>query len=280
MIFDTHSHCYWDTLEPRIDEVIENMRRNNVTKAVQIGCDIESSKKAIALARLFPWVFYATIGYHPETAQDRVFDQNILQEFEELLIENRDLIVAIGETGFDFHYLDGTDDGKDSFDSENPTQKAREQIENQKVWWQAQWKLARKYDLPLIIHTRDARDDTLAFMRSESITRAVMHCFSEDIDFARELIDFSPEIYFSFSGIVTYKNALKIQEAARHIPLDRILVETDAPFLSPQIVRWTVNEPANTRYTLEKIAELRGASPREIEDVIYENSLRFYNIEK
>lgn len=106
----------------------------------------------------------------------------------------------------------------------------------------------------------------------------MMHCFSEDWEFADELLGFSDEIYFSFSGIVTYKNAVKIQEAAKNIPLDRILVETDAPFLAPQPVRGQVCEPAFTRYTLEKIADLRGVRIEEIESVIYENSLRFYGI--
>ncbi len=105
-----------------------------------------------------------------------------------------------------------------------------------------------------------------------------MHCFSEDIAFARELMDHSPNIYFSFSGIVTYKSAPLIQEAAEKIPLNRILIETDAPFLSPQPVRGTVNEPANTRFVLEKICELRTESREEIEDTIYENSKRVFGI--
>ena len=111
------------------------------------------------------------------------------------------------------------------------------QKKNQEYWWLEQWKLAKKYDLPLVIHTRDARDATLDFMKMNHITRCIMHCFSEDWDFARELLEFSEEIYFSFSGIVTYKSALSIQEAAKKIPLDRILVETDAPFLAPVPLR-------------------------------------------
>lgn len=105
-----------------------------------------------------------------------------------------------------------------------------------------------------------------------------MHCFSEDITFARELMEFSDNIYFSFSGIVTYKSAPLIQEAAMKLPLNRILIETDAPFLSPQPVRGTVNEPANTRFVLDKICELRTESREEIEDTIYENSKRVFGI--
>lgn len=282
MIFDTHAHCYWDTLEPRIDEVVANMQKNWVTQAVQIGCDIESSEKAIVLAQRFPWIFYATVGLHPETAQDTAFvvtakkqnsdcedsetcrPHDIYFGMKELIQKNRDVVVAVGECGFDFHYL-----------SQDPEVANLQKI-FQEIWFSEQWELAQRYDLPLVIHTRDARDATLEFMKSNGIKRCVMHCFSEDWDFARALLDFSDEIYFSFSGILTYKKSEKIQEAAKNIPMNRILVETDAPFLAPQTVRGKVNEPAYTRYTLEKLAELRWVQVEEIEDIIYQNSLRFY----
>ncbi len=291
MIIDTHAHCYWETLEPRIDEIIANMQKNGVTLAVQIGCDIESSEKAIALARRFPWIFLATVGLHPETAQDNYElwimnyewkamsnSKKKLKQMNELISGNRDSIVGIGETGFDFHYLDGSDGGKIRVDLDHLSDKAREQIENQKYWWREQWKLAQKYNLPLVIHTRDAREATLEFMKAEWVNRAVMHCFSEDWEFARELLNFSSEIYFSFSWILTYKSAIKIQEAAQKIPLDRILLETDSPFLAPVPLRWTVNEPANTHYTLEKLIELRTESREEMTQKVYENSKRFYSI--
>jgi TatD DNase family protein len=234
-------------------------------KAVQIGCDIESSEKALSLAKRYPGVLYPTIGCHPEHAQHftREAAERDLGILESILVENREDIIAIGECGLDYHYL---------------TENREEEISIQKYVWKVQGEWGEKYDLPLIIHTRDAREDTLRFMREHSITRCVMHCFSEDWDFARELLDFSSEIYFSFSGIVTYKKSEHIQEAAKNIPLNRILIETDAPFLAPQPVRGSVNEPANTLYNLEKIAELRGVSVNEIEDVIYENSMRFYGI--
>jgi len=160
-----------------------------------------------------------------------------LESFEELIRENPDVIVAIGETGFDFHYLDGSDDGKKSVDFTNLSLKAKEQIENQKIWWIAQWELAQKYNLPLVIHTRDARDATLDFMVQNNIHKAVIHCYSENPDFAQKLLDFSSEIYFAFGGILTYKNAESVQETAKMLPINRILLETDAPFLSPQKVR-------------------------------------------
>lgn len=239
-----------------------------------------SSEKAIALARRFPGVFFATVGHHPETAQDHILGQSMkeIEQLELLIEQHRDVVVAVGECGFDYHYLDGTDGGKIPFDPSAPTEKAIKQIQNQKDWWIYQWELAQRYDLPLVIHTRDARDETLQFMKDNAIDRCVMHCFSEDWDFARELLDFSHEIYFSFSGILTYKKSEKIQEAAQKIPLNRILVETDAPFLAPQPVRGSINEPAYTRMNLEKLCELRTESPSDIEEQVYRNSLRFYSI--
>ena len=129
-----------------------------------------------------------------------------------------------------------------------------------------------------MIHTRDARDATLAFIQEHDMYRLVMHCYSEDPEMAQQLLDFSEDIYFSFSGIVTYKNAQKIQETAKMLPIERILVETDAPFLAPQPVRGQVCEPAFTRFTLEKIAELRGVLVDEIEAQIYENAKRLYGL--
>ena len=261
---------------PRIDDIVENMSQKGVTRAVQIGCDIETSTQAIALAHRFPGIFYATVGHHPETAQDKSGD--FISDFERLVAENRDVVVAIGETGFDHHYLDGTDRGNIVIDMDALSPRAFEQIENQKRWWTLQWKLAKRYNLPLVIHTRDARDATADFMIENGINRAVIHCYSEDPEFAQRLMEFSDEIYFAFGGILTYKKSEQVQATAQMLPLNRILIETDAPFLSPQAVRGTVNEPSNTRYVLEKLIELRTESAEEIEQVVYENSLRFYGI--
>lgn len=312
MIIDTHSHCYWDSLVDDIEGILAAMQEKNVVLAVQIGCDIVTSQKAISLAKKYPENFRATVGFHPCDAMndgnwrdfftfsekipdedfenfllkiyvenadfwDKIFSNNpVLSEFEKMISENCDLVVAIGECGLDFHYLDGTDDGKTPMYFSQISEKAIWQIQNQKFYWLAQWKLAQKYHFPLVIHTRDARDATLDFMKKFDINRLVMHCYSENPAMARELLDFSDEIYFSFSGIVTYKKSLEIQETAKIVPLDRILVETDAPFLAPQPVRGTTNHPANTCYNLEKIFELRSENNEQIEAQIFENSKKFY----
>jgi TatD DNase family protein len=241
------------------------MMSHNITHAIQIGCDRETTQKALKLAQDYPEYFRATVGFHPENAQNYTLDsaKKELDTLEILIRDNREMIVAIGECGLDYHYL---------------TENREHEIMIQRFAWKYQAEIGKKYNLPLVIHSRDAREDTLLFMQENEIWFAIMHCYAEDYPFACELMKLSPDIYFSFSWVVTYKSAPLIQEAAAKIPLDRILIETDAPFLSPQPVRGTVNEPANTRYVLEKICELR-TEPREvIEKIIYENSKRVYGI--
>jgi TatD DNase family protein len=241
------------------------MIKNNVRYATQIGCDIETSKKAIELAKKYDQ-YFATIGYHPTDGQSLSRDKipEIMDELEAMLIENYEYIVAIGETGFDYYHLD--------------PETADEQKETQRILFFAQTALAIKHELPIIIHTRDARGDTLGYIKESGIKKAIIHCFSEDYTFAQELMMYSDEIMFSFSGILTYKKSIAVQEAVRLLPLSKILIETDAPFLSPQAVRGTINEPANVRYILEMIQNLRSEETAEIEKVIYENSLRVYGI--
>lgn len=171
MIIDTHAHCYWDNLEAKIDLIVENMQQAQVSHAIQIWCDIETSLKAIDLARRFPGIFYATVGYHPETAQDMKFNLQEVERFEKLILDHRDVIVALWETGLDYHYLNLGNEWI--------------QKKNQEEWWLMQWELAQKYNLPLVIHTRDARDATLDFIVEHDIYRAVIHCYSEDPGFAQ-----------------------------------------------------------------------------------------------
>lgn len=210
---------------------------------------------------------------------DKIFEEiSFFKKLEKLIFENRDKIVAIGECGLDFHYIDGTNDGKIPADLQNLSDRAKWQIENQKFWWLCQWKLAQKYDFPLVIHSRDTGHATADFMQKFQITHAVMHSYAENPEIAKKLLDFSGEIYFSFSGIVTYKNAQNVAETAKIIPENRILVETDSPFLSPVPVRGTTNNPSNTRFILEKIAELRGEKIEILEEKIFQNSKNFYKI--
>ncbi len=175
-------------------------------------------------------------------------------------------MVAIGETGWDFYRL-----------SEDPAIRS-EEIESERHAFGAQVGLAKEFGLPLVIHTRNSGRATLESLRELGIQDAVIHCFSEDLDFARKAMEISSGILFGFSGILTYKSAKNLHEAARELPLDRILVETDAPFLAPEPVRGTTNESANVRHVLDRLKTHRHESPETVENTVFENSLRFYKL--
>ncbi len=220
------------------------------------------------MTKKYPEVFFATVGFHPTDCQDVDFDasENLRQKFVDLIESNREKVVAIGECGLDFFHM--------SKDEE--TRKI--QLKNQKKWWKWQIELGKKYNLPLVIHTRDARDETIDFIIENDLQKYILHCFSEDIDMVEKLSKHSDDFMVSFSGIVTYKNAQKVQETVAKVPLEKILIETDSPFLAPQVVRGQENNPANVRFVLEKICELRDKDPQIIEKAIFENSCRVYGI--
>jgi TatD DNase family protein len=268
MIFDTHSHCFWHGLESRQDELRRNMQTHNVTRSVQIGTSVETSQKALRLAKDWGKDAWCAAGIHPSDCQDMPDNSipGLINQLEELIRTNRDKVVAVGETGLDYYHLSL---GREA------TQKRTQQF-----FFAAHADLARRCSLPLVIHTRNASPDIIAQMKMNGITRAVMHCFSEDIAFARELISWSEGIYFSFSGSVTYKNALAVQGAARDLPLERILVETDAPFLAPQCVRnsYSENEPAFTKHVMDFLKGLRMEPADVVEQTVWENSNSFFGI--
>lgn len=268
MIFDTHCHGYWKGLNHREDEVRANMRAAGVARSVQIGTDLQSSQWALDLARRWGADTWCTAGVHPTDCQDTSADaaEAHVQALERLLRGNGDKVVGIGETGLDyFHLTRGSRD-------------AQKRV--QQDFFRAQAALALRVDLPLVVHTRDAAKDTVALIRETGIRRAIIHCFSEDLEFARQLLAWSEEIYFSFSGILTYPNAAAIQNAARSLPLDRILVETDAPFLVPQAVRnaQRTNESAFVRHVMDFLKTLRAEPSDVVEQAVWENSHRVFRI--
>ena len=268
MIFDTHCHGYWKGLIDRQAEILENMRLAGVARSVQIGADWESSCKALAVARSWGDATWCTIGIHPTDCQESFSTppEPLIERLEELVRLNQDKVVGIGETGLDFFHLTP---GK---------QEAQKRV--QRSFFGAQAALAIRLGLPLIIHTRDAAAEIIELIRETGTRRAIIHCFSEDLEFAQKLLSWSDEIYFSFSGILTYKKALAVQDAARRLPLDRILVETDSPFLVPQAVRsaFSVNEPAFTKHVMDFLKTLRDEPAELVEQTVWENSNRVFRI--
>ncbi len=260
MIFDTHTHTYFDAIAGDQDAIIDEMRANRVVYATQIGCDIKTSRQAIEYARRYP-EYFATIGIHPTDGSDDVTTG--LAELRRLADDFREDIVGIGETGLDYSY---------------PSVGDREK-RIQRRFFEGQIALAQEYQLPLVIHSREASVDMLAILRDMWPERFVLHCYSEDRDFAETIMgDFAESGYFGLSGLLTYRKNTAVQDAARILPLDRILVETDAPFLAPQAVRGQINHPAYVSHTLEYFTALRRESPQTVEDTIFANSLRFYGI--
>ena len=268
MIFDTHCHGFWSGLAHRQDEVLQNMRAEGVMRSVQVGTGLEMSQKALALARHWGPDTWCAAGLHPSGCQDLSADSasELIAQFENLIRENRDKMVAVGETGLDYYHVTRGREEK--------------QKQTQHVFFAAQAQLALRLDLPLVIHTRNAAADTIALIKEHGIKRAVIHCFSEDPAFARELLKWSDSIYFSFSGILTYEKSLAVQETTRMLPLNRILVETDAPFLVPQAVRntVTVNEPAFTRHIMDFLKTLRREPGDTVEKTVWENSNAFFRV--
>ena len=270
MIFDTHCHGYWRGLAPRQFELRDNMRQAGVVRSVHVGTDLMASQASLDLARNWGADTWCTAGFHPTGCQDLPCDsaQDHTDQLEELVQGNRDKVVGIGETGLDYYHLT----------------KGRQKIQKQtqRAFFVAQASLAQSLDLPLIIHTRDAATDTIAQIKECGIKRAVIHCYSENPEFARELLAWSDDFYFSFSGMLTYKKSAAVQDTARSIRLDRVLVETDAPFLVPQSVRdmFKINEPAFVRYVMDFLKTLRSESGDVIEQVVWDNSNRFFGLDR
>ena len=253
MLFDTHTHIYLCTKHQE-KEIIDGMKQNQVSKIVSIWVDLDSSKISINLAKAYPNIVYSSVWIHPNDCKDLNLLETIW-ELEKMILENKKQIVAIWETGFDFYHDD----------RENT-------LENQENFFKSQIFLAKKYNLPFIVHSRNAKKDTLRVLKECNYNNFILHCFSEDLEFALECINFAPNCKISFSWIVTYKSALSIQETAWNIPLKNIIIETDCPFLSPQEVRGQENIPEYIRYILKKIIELRqlnwkSESGEEIENI-------------
>ena len=268
MIFDTHCHAYWRGLENREDEVRANMYAAGVLGVIQIGADIKSSRIALDTAVRWGSDTWCTVGIHPTDCQDAPEDscETTINELERLRESRIDKVVGIGETGLDYFHL-------------TPGWEAL-QKETQFVFFAAHARLAQRLNLPLIVHTRSAAADTIRAIKENGVRYAVIHCFSEDYRFAEELMDWSEDIYFSFSGILTFRNARAIHDAAARLPLNRILVETDAPFLVPVGAhkKNSVNEPAFTRYVLDSLKTLRAEPPEIVEQTVWENSLAFFRL--
>lgn len=251
MYFDTHAH-YDDTkFDPDRDTLLPAVHDFGVELIVDPGCDEESSRAAVALAEVYPFV-YAAVGIHPEELEHW---SGSLDPVRALAAHPK--CVAIGEIGLDYYWDDS-------------------RKEEQKALFRAQLALAGELDKPVIVHDREAHGDCLDIVRSFDGARGVFHCFSGSAEMAKELL--KRGWYLGFDGPVTYKNARKTIEVLEVTPLDRLLVETDSPYLSPVPHRGQRNDSRNLAYIVQKIAEVKGISPEELARISLENGKRLFGI--
>lgn len=254
MLIDTHAHLDMKDFDKDRQATLERALEGGITHIVTIGIDLSSSLKALELANTYDFV-YASVGYHPHNAAQ--IDQQVTVELEKLASEPK--VVAWGEIGLDFYRR---------YSPPNTQVEAFKQ----------QLGMAMDLDLPVIIHDREAHTELLKILKDmrKGKAKGVIHCFSGNYDMAMALIEMG--YYISMPGTVTYKKALHVQEVATGIPIDRLLVETDAPFLAPVPYRGKRNEPLFVTYTAQKIAELRNMSFQEVALKTSENAKRAFDL--
>lgn len=250
-IFDTHAHYDSSGFNADRDEVLSALPAAGVGLVVDPGCDLESSRAASALAEQYPFV-YAAAGIHPsDCARTGEAEFAALRD-----LCGHEKVIAVGEAGLDYYWKD------------NPPR------EFQQAVFRRQIELAVELDLPIIVHDREAHGDALAIVLDYPEARGVFHCFSGSPEMAEELL--RRGWYLGFDGPITYKNARRAPEVAAITPLDRIVIETDAPYLSPVPNRGRRNDSRNLPYIVEKLAEWKGVTPEEMAKITFENGLRLF----
>lgn len=258
-IFDTHAHYNDQRFECEIDggkdKVLSALFSQNVRYVVNAGCSLESTRDCIAIAEKYQGA-YATAGIHPEEINPDDDIETVMKEVKTMLTHPK--VRALGEIGLDYHW-------------DEPARDV------QKKWFRRQLELARETRMPVVIHDREARGDIMDILREYPDVTGVFHSFSASAEIARQLVNRG--WYISFSGVITFKNAARLAEIVPTVPLDRVMIETDAPYLAPVPYRGKINHSGLMEYTAERAAELYGVSVEDFCRRAYENSCRFFGIE-
>ncbi len=256
MFIDSHAHLDDERFDEDRKALIESLKENKIELVINIGYDIGSSRASVDLAKEYENI-YAVVGVHPHDAQD--VSEDYLEELKELSQEEK--VVAIGEIGLDFYYDNSPRD-------------------IQRKVFLDQLELARQLDLPVVIHTRDANQETFEILKEAQAkgTRGVLHCYSGSPEMALEYIKLG--YYISLGGPVTFKKARVPKEVAKVVPLDKLLIETDCPYLTPEPFRGRRNEPKYVAYTAEVIAEIKGISIEELVEATSRNTKNVFGIKE
>lgn len=254
MIIDSHAHLDDRRFDQDRDMIIRNLKSNGIELAINIGADLKTSIASVALADKYDNI-YAAVGVHPHSAKE--VDNSTIEILK--AFAKRDKVVAIGEIGLDFHYDNSPRDV-------------------QRKWFKEQLKLAKEVNLPVVIHTREAAQETFDILKEaqDGSLRGVLHCYSGSVEMALEYIKLG--FYISIAGPVTFNNARVTKEVAKTVPLDKLLIETDCPYLTPMPYRGKRNEPMFTKYVAQTIAEIRGISFDELAEATNKNTKELFAI--
>ena len=277
MLFDTHAHYDDDQFDGDRETLLASLPEQGVGLVVNPGCTVASSRTAVELARRFPHV-YAAVGIHPENCGD--FRPEDLDAIRALAREDK--VVAIGEIGLDYHYTregilrraaaSGQEPDPESLATADP------EPEIQKACFRRMLQLARALGLPINVHSREAAQDTYDLIVEEHgyENSGIIHCFGYPVEMAERFVKLG--LYIGVGGVVTFKNSRKLKEVVERIPIERIVLETDCPYMAPVPKRGTRNDPRNLPYVVEEIASLRQMDPTEVIRITTENAKRVYRI--
>ena len=256
MIFETHAHYDDEQFDEDRERLIAEFLEKDIDKVMNVGADMQSSRNSVELAGKYPH-FYAAVGVHPSEVGDLTEDD--MQALKQMTLENSK-VKAIGEIGLDYH-----------FDDDPPR-------DVQKKWFIRQLELAQELGMPIIIHSRDAASDTMEILKDMDGGRngGVIHCYSYSREQAREYIKMG--FHIGVGGVVTFKNSRRLQEVVEDIPLEKIVLETDSPYMAPVPFRGTRNSALNIPYIAEKIAEIKGVPVQKVYDQTYANALKMYKM--
>ena len=249
-LIDTHSHIYYNSFNDDIDQVIDRAKQNNISKIICVGVDIESSVKSLELAQKYD-IVYATAGYHPHEAKET--KKSYLKELENILSHNK--VLALGEIGLDFYY--------NHSDKKVQIKTFKEQLE-----------LAKSLNMPTVVHSRNSDHYLLDCIIETQSKNGVVHCFASNINFANKL--FKEGYYISFTGLITFSKELI--DVVRKAPIDKFMIETDSPYLTPTPYRGKRNEPYMVKYVAEKIAKIKGVETEVIAKHTTKTAYNFFGL--